>query len=79
MFVIFNHSSNGSPIGIDRKLVRCFYPGVVRKDPVIKDSEIIKHYTHVELADNGFLQVTQSFLEVQEILNAAIQSEIQGR
>lgn len=79
MFVIFHHSSNSSPIGIDNKLVRSFYPCVVRKDPFNKESEIVKRYTHLELKDGTDLQVTQSLLEVQEILNGAIQFEIQGR
>ena len=79
MFVIFHHSSNSSPIGIDHKLVRSFYPGVVRKDPMIKDSEIVKRYIHIELNDGTDLKVTQSLLEVQEILNVAIQSEVQSR
>lgn len=78
MFVIFNHSSNGEPFGVRHNMVKTFYPVVDRKttDP---DSEIVKRSTIVEFDDGTDAKVTQTLMEVQEILNAAIHSEIQGR
>lgn len=78
MFVIFNHKSNGEPFGIRHDMVNTFYPVVERKTTE-PDSEIVSRSTIVEFNDGTDAKVTQTLMEVQEILNAAILSEIQGR